>query len=272
MYSVSYDGSGRKVLWQELLRHEFEAAQPQAPVVIVPVGSVEQHGPHCPMDVDISAPFHMAVAVAQRVTDFPVIVAPPVWSGFTHYNMGFPGTISLRLETFQALLADIYRSIHANGFERIITVNGHGGNTAPCRAVSWQLAEEDVFTVSFSWWEAVERELHDWSATDEGVGHGGEWETAVQLHLRPHLVDMDRARADDSLTAPFTGDAAFAQFAERLRDTAQGTGIMGDALAATADKGRRIFELACDRLETVARQYHDLPVRHYRDFGDGPLG
>ena len=137
-----------------------------APVVIVPVGSIGQHGPHCPMDVDISAPFHMAAEVARRVEAFPVIVAPPVWSGFTHYNMGFAGTISLRLETFQSLIADICRSIHANGFHRIITVNGHGGNAAPCRAVSWQLAEEDIFTLSFNWWDMVEAELREWSATD----------------------------------------------------------------------------------------------------------
>ena len=131
MYKPSYDGTNKKVLWQELWRHEFEAALTDAPVVIVPVGSIEQHGPHCPMDVDISAPFYMAVEVARRVDDFPVIVAPPVWSGFTHYNMGFPGTISLRLETFQNLLIDILRSIHANGIARIISINGHGGNPAP---------------------------------------------------------------------------------------------------------------------------------------------
>ena len=267
MYSVSYNGSNKKVLWQELLRHEFDMALEQDPVVIVPIGSIEQHGPHCPMDVDISAPFHMAVEVANRVKDFPVIVAPPIWSGFTHYNMGFPGTISLRLETFQALVADVCRSIHANGFERIITVNGHGGNAAPCRAVSWQLAEEDIFTLSFTWWDAVEAELHQWSATDEGVGHGGEWETAVQLHLRDHMVDMDRAMADDSLTAPFVGDLAFVNFAERRRDTAQGSGIMGDALAASAEKGKRIYDLACQRLTDLASQYHQHPVRRYREFG-----
>ena len=266
MYSVSYDGSNRKVMWQEMLRHEFEEAVTRAPVVIVPVGSVEQHGPHCPMDVDISAPFHMAAEVARRVEEFPVIVAPPVWSGFTHYNMGFAGTISLRLETFQALVADVCRSIHANGFERIITINGHGGNVAPCRAVSWQLAEEDIFTLSFSWWDAVEAEMREWSATDELVGHGGEWETAVQLHLRAHMVDMSRASADDSLTAPFE-ELPFAVFAERRRDTAAGTGIMGDALAASAEKGRRIFELTCERLEALARRYHELPVRRYREFG-----
>ena len=267
MYSVSHDGTNKKIMWQEMLRHEFEMAIPRNPVVVVPVGSVEQHGPHNPMDVDISAPFHMAAEVARRIDDFPVIVAPPVWSGFTHYNMGHAGTISLQLETFQALIADICRSIHANGFERIITVNGHGGNAAPCRAVSWKLAEEDIFTLSFSWWDMVEEELHEWSATDEGVGHGGEWETAVQLHLRPHLVDDTRRVNDDSLTNPFEAPLEFATFAERRRDTRDQTGVMGDATVATAEKGKRIYGLACQRLEDLSRRYHELPVRHYREFG-----
>ncbi|MSR81684.1 MAG: creatininase family protein [Candidatus Latescibacteria bacterium] len=267
MYRASYDGKNKKVLWQELWRHEFLAALDRDPVVIVPVGSVEQHGPHCPMDVDISAPFYMAVEVARRVDDFPVIVAPPVWCGFTHYNMGFPGTINLRLETFQNLLADILRSIHANGFTRIIVVNGHGGNWGPCRSVAWQLAEEDIFVLSFNWWDMVNGELREWSATDEGVGHGGEWETAVQLHLRAHLVDQTRLDKDDTGTQPFAGELAFAEFAERRRDTMKDTGIMGDAFAASAEKGERIFALACQRLEKLARQYHGLPVRHYREFG-----
>ncbi len=267
MYAPSYNGSNKKILWQEMWRHEFVEALKHDPVVIVPVGSVEQHGPHCPMDVDISAPFYMAVEVARRIEDFPVVVAPPVWSGFTHYNMGFPGTLNLRLETFQMLLTDIFRSIHANGFKRIISLNGHGGNQAPCRAVSWAVAEEDIFTLSFSWWEMVEKELPEWSATDEGVGHGGEWETAVQLHLRAHLVDQSRLDSDDSGTSPFDGELSFATFAERRRDTKKGTGIMGDAFAASAEKGRRIFELSCERLEKLVRRYHELPVRHYREFG-----
>ncbi len=267
MYSVSYDGSNKKILWQEMWRHEFEAALADDPVVIVPVGSVEQHGPHCPMDVDISAPFHMAAAVARRIEDFPVIVAPPIWSGFTHYNMGFPGTISLRLETFQMLLADVFRSIHANGFKRIVSVNGHGGNAAPCRAVSWQVAEEDIFTLTFNWWDIVEDELRQWSATSEGVGHAGEWETAVQLHLRAHLIAQQHIVKDDTGTKPFAGALAFAEFAERRRDTLEDTGVMGDATVASAEKGQRIFALACERLEKLAREYHALPVRHYREFG-----
>ncbi|MFH1567307.1 MAG: creatininase family protein, partial [Gemmatimonadota bacterium] len=222
MFRPSFDGSNKKVLWQELWRHEFAAALERDPVVIVPVGSVEQHGPHCPMDVDISAPFYMAVEVARRIDDFPVIVAPPVWSGFTHYNMGFPGTIHLRLETFQALLADVCRSIRANGFQRLIVLNGHGGNSGPSRAVCWQLAEEDLFTLNFNWWDMVGEELRAWSAAGEGVGHGGEWETSVQLHLRPHLIHPDHVQADQELTHPFSEAVPFAEFAERRRDTARG--------------------------------------------------
>jgi creatinine amidohydrolase len=267
MFRASYTGDNKKVLWQELWRHEFEDALRRDPVVIVPVGSVEQHGPHCPMDVDISAPFYMAVEVASRVEDFPAIVTPPVWSGFTHYNMGFPGTINLRMETFQNLLADICRSVYANGFERIVVLNGHGGNWGPSRSVCWQLAEENIFTLTFNWWDMVREELPAWSATDEGVGHGGEWETSVQLHLRSHLIDPEHVQADQHLTQPFPEHLRFAEFAERRRDTARGTGIMGDATVASAEKGKRVFDLACQRLEELVREYHRLPVRQYREFG-----
>ncbi len=75
--------SGKKVLWQELLRHELLAALEDRPVVIVPVGSVEQHGPHCPQDVDISVPYHLAIRAADAIDDFPVIVAPPIWIGLS---------------------------------------------------------------------------------------------------------------------------------------------------------------------------------------------
>ena len=182
--------SGKKVLWQELLRHELLTALEQQPVVIVPVGSVEQHGPHCPQDVDISIPYHLAIETADAIDDFPVIVAPPVTYGFTHYNMGEVGTISLALETFIAVLCDVSRSIWANGFHRIILLNGHGGNEQPTWAAAVKLAEEDVWPVALTYWNMAPDELLAWSEADAGsIGHGGEWETSLQLYLRPQLVD-----------------------------------------------------------------------------------
>ncbi len=89
----------------------------------------------------------------------------------------------------------------------------------------------------------------------------------MQLHLRPHLIDDARRMNDDTLTNPFAGDLAVAVFAERRRDTRDGTGVMGDATAATSQKGKRIYDLACERLAALCRDYHELPVRHYREFG-----
>src|SRR5215472_4065072 len=189
MFKVSYDGRGRKLLWQEMWRHEFEQAVERDPVVIVPTGSVEQHGPHCPMDVDIVDAFYISVEAAKKVDDFPVIVSPPVWSGFAHYNMGFAGTISLRMDTYRNLVLDICRSIYANGFKRIVLLNGHGGNHAPNKTVQTQLSEENIFLLALSWWELVPQEMRKLSTSDgDDVGHGGEWETSVQRHLSPYVI------------------------------------------------------------------------------------
>lgn len=268
MYRESYNGTNKKIFWQEMWRHEFEEAIKHDPVVIVPTGSVEQHGPHCPMDVDIVGPFSMAVATAKRVDDFPVIVAPPVWSGFTHYNLGFAGTISLRLETYQNMLADILRSIGANGFPRIVVINGHGGNNAPNHAVTAQVSQDDVFPISFSYWQAVADEMREWSDADEGsVGHGGEWETSLQLYLRPHLIDRSKM-IDDVFPNPYSPNLrSFAQYAERRRDTEKVTGVMGNPLVASAEKGERLFNAIVEKLIQLVTEMHQAPVRHYKEFG-----
>jgi creatinine amidohydrolase len=258
--------SGKKVLWQEMLRHELLSALEQRPVVIVPVGSVEQHGPHCPMDVDISIPYHLAIRAADAISEFPVIVAPPQMLGFTHYNMGEVGTITLGLETFIAVLCDISRSIWANGFHRIILLNGHGGNEQPTWSASVKLAEEDVWALAITYWHMADPELLAWSDADKGsIGHGGEWETSLQMHLRSHLVDPDR-RVKDEDRRPFSPEIKrFASFPERRREMAHG--VMGDPFVASAEKGERLANVLVERLVQLCREYHDSEPPKYREFG-----
>lgn len=258
--------SGKKVLWQEMLRHELLEAMNQRAVVIVPVGSVEQHGPHCPQDVDISIPYHLAINAAERAEGFPVIVAPPLMYGFTHYNMGEIGTITLGLELFINVLCDISRSIWKNGFRRIIMLNGHGGNMAPNWTASVKLAEEDVWALALTYWNMANDELAAWSEADEGsIGHGGEWETSLQLHLRNHLVDMNLA-VKDEWRQKFSKDVQrYAQFPERRREMAHG--VMGDPFKASAEKGERIFEVLTERLVTLCREYHESEPPGYYEFG-----
>jgi len=272
MFSTS-KGDGRKIFWQEMWRHEIEAASKLDGIVIVPTGSVEQHGPHSPMDVDVVAPLQIALLTVRRVREFPVIITPPIWSGFAHYNMGFAGTLSLRLETYLNLVSDICRSIYANGFRRIILFNGHGGNQAPNATVKHELSQENIFILTLSWWELVREEMLKHSTSDgKDVGHGGEWETSVQLYFRPHLILKEKMERDRDLTNPFSPDvqkflSGWGAFAERRRDTEKGTGTMGDPFAATAEKGGMIVEAASKKLELLVREYHDLPVRQYKEFG-----
>lgn len=257
---------GRTVHWQEMWRHEFLEALEHDPVVIVPVGSVEQHGPHCPMDVDISHTQALAVETALAIDDFPVIVAPPVWIGLTHYNMGEVGTITASVETYIALISEICRSIWANGFKRIILVNGHGGNRDIIRVVSTKLAEEDIWMLPITYWEAVWDVLIDNADTDPGfIGHGGEWETSLQLYLRPDMIDKPRMVADPERPG-FTDDIKkFTGFPERRREREHG--VHGNPMTASAEKGELLFTAARDKLIEVCRQYHAQPVRGYREFG-----
>jgi creatinine amidohydrolase len=247
-------------------RHEFLEALKHDPVVIVPVGSVEQHGPHCPMDVDISHTQALAVDTALAIDDFPVIVAPPVWIGLTHYNMGEVGTITASVETYIALLSEICRSIWANGFHRIILVNGHGGNRDIIRVVSTKLAEEDIWMLPITYWEAVWDVMIDHADTDPGfIGHGGEWETSLQFYLRPDMIDRSRMVADPERPG-FTDDIRkFTGFPERRREREHG--VHGNPMTASAEKGERLFTAARDKLIEVCRQYHAQPVRGYREFG-----
>jgi creatinine amidohydrolase len=257
---------GKTVHWQEMWRHELLAAIEKDPVVIVPVGSVEQHGPHCPMDVDISHTQALAVETARAIDDFPVIVAPPAWLGLTHYNMGEVGTITASVETFIAYLSDICRSIWANGFHRIILLNGHGGNRDIQRVISIKLAEEDIWVLPITHWEMAWDVLHNEADTDFGfIGHGGEWETSLQLYLRPTLIDPEKLVADTERPGFSEEVARFTGFPERRREREHG--VHGNPLTASAEKGERLFNAAKDMLIKVCREYHEQPVRGYREFG-----
>ncbi|MEZ4499494.1 MAG: creatininase family protein [Thermomicrobiales bacterium] len=259
---------GRKrVFWQELWRHELEELVRHDPVAIVTTGSVEQHGPHLPLDVDIVDAHAIAAAAAMTIDDFPVVVSPPIWTGLSHYKQGHPGTITLRMETYVEVVCDVCRSIHRNGFQRIILLNGHGGNRSINQAIGIKLAEEDIFILPITYWDMVGDLLHKHSLRDGGsIGHAGEWETALQLYLRPSLVCHERVAGDEERPDLPASVRRYTAFAERLRERAGG--VHGDPTTATAEQGKLLFEASRDELIVAIRAFRALPIRHYAEFFD----
>ena len=223
----------KKVLWQEMRRTEVEQAAKWGGVVIIPVGSIEQHAEHLPLNTDINCCFSIAQRAAELIDDFPVIVAPPIWMGLSMRHMGHPGTISLRLHTFIDVLAEVATSIAAHGFKKLFFLNGHGGNAGIVNSMPVKLMNEDRSVpscIAYTYWRLIDKELQSISEADYRIGHAGEIETSLQLFLQPDLVDKEKAS-----WAP---------------------GALGDPAKGTYEKGQKLFEAAVNAVVTAIRNYH----------------
>ena len=178
-------------VWGEMTAAELGECAAAGDVVLLPIGAVEQHGPHLPTDVDIRGAIETAnAAAAQR--DY-MVVAPPVWWGLSGAHKGFPGLLTVRVETFLALLEDLCESIVDDGFKKIVLVVGHGSNKPPVQMFVGQFAQKTgVNILQLNYLNLGSAKFQE--IRQSGLGgdfHAGEAETALILHLAPELVKMD---------------------------------------------------------------------------------
>jgi creatinine amidohydrolase len=170
--------------WQEV-----EAALQRTDMAIIPVGSIEQHGKHLPLGTDILATMEGCKLLAQK-TD--VLIAPVVLAGLSEHHMGFPGTITLSPQTFEAVVFETAQSLIRHGFRKIMIYNGHGGNSVSVKNVVQRINQETPATA------VLLNDLRPVAAdtpTDSPAvdWHAGVGETSLMLYLTPPLVDMSRA-------------------------------------------------------------------------------
>ena len=218
-------------------------------IFLLPTGAIEQHGPHLPVDTDI---FNSNALVESVAASFKsnVIALPPIWWGTSPHHKGYPGTISLRLETFHHLLTDIFSSLTAHGFYRFLVLNGHGGNAGILTASTADLSETlGVSIPTYSYWQSIKNVLVEIGESEiGGMGHACEMETSLALHLRPELVDLKAISRDmpDVRVALSCIDFRQPGFLgiplDFVRDSK--SGVMGDPTLATAEKGEKIFTAA----------------------------
>src|ERR1051326_1758637 len=119
------------VMWEELTAEELRAKEAGDAIVVLPVASMEQHGPHLPVGVDTILCEGVCRAGAEQVAaDVPVVVAPTLWCGMAEHHMAFGGTFTFDIPTYMAVIGAFLKSIKRHGFKRVFIVNGHGGNIA----------------------------------------------------------------------------------------------------------------------------------------------
>jgi creatinine amidohydrolase len=219
-------------------------------LAVLPVGSTEQHGPHAPLGTDVLTAEAVASAGVDRC-DREVAVAPAVPVGVAEEHRQFAGTLWVREDSFRAYVRDVVASLASHGFDRVVLVNGHGGNVAPLREVAGTITRhDDAYAVPFTWFEAVE--------SGPGMGHGGPLETALLLATDPETVATDRIEEARARASDGWGD--WCRGVNLAFDSAEFTenGVVGDPGEASADLGERLLEEAAaalaELLATVAER------------------
>ena len=241
-----------EVRWERLTAPELKALAARNALPVLPVGSLEQHGPHLPVWTDSHAAHALSVRAAEQATDVPAVVLPPMWMGLSEHHFPFGGTVSLDYGTFHAVLRCVVRSLRADGFGRLFIVNGHGGNIEPLAVSARELAHEfGVPVVVTTWPNLAPKEIGAILTTQPGIHHACEGETALWLALDAAQVRRDKAGEAMSNPPPNppAGMARFWSFEER----AARTGVRGDRRAATAEKGEAILAAVTAGLAAAMR-------------------
>ncbi|MBK9776810.1 MAG: creatininase family protein [bacterium] len=255
------ESRGRRWILGELTWPEAERRFREVDVVLLPVGAIEQHGPHLPLDVDAYDAEWLAREVAARCSDPKPLVLPLLPYGVSYHHEDFSGTISLRNETMAQLIYDVGMSVARCGAQKLVMINGHGGN-GPALAFAAQMINRDAHI--FTCVESGETSDVDIAAMADTVNdvHAGEIETSTSLANRPELVRTDRLEAAvprfSSRFLDFSNQRAVDWQAHTARISP--TGVMGDPTRASAEKGRRMWEVMIRNLVEFVEDLRDLSL------------
>ena len=247
------EGQLKEVEWARLKAQDLRALAAQDAVVILPIASIEQHGPHLPVMTDTRLGHEVAVRAARKAYPTrPTVVTPVVWSGLSEHHMPFGGTLILSHATFRAVLKDLIGSLTRHGFRDVLISNSHGGNIIAMQQIADELASQVPATIVATTYvgEAGEA-IGDLLEDQDGIQHACEGETAMMLAVEPDLVDSsDLASLATGRGAGFlkAGHAAY-----RWRPFAHitGNGVSGIPEKATPEKGERLLEVASDAIAAL---------------------
>ncbi|MEZ5752655.1 MAG: creatininase family protein [Paracoccaceae bacterium] len=234
--------------------HELRALAAKNAVVILPIASIEQHGPHLPTMTDTRLGYEVNMRAARKCAGKrPVVVAPVVWSGLSEHHMPFGGTLTLSHATFRAVVRDLIDSILRHGFRDILISNSHGGNMIAMQQICDELSSQVDATLIGATYvteagDALAQHLED----QPGVMHAGEAETSMMLACGPDLVDTSNlATITDGMDGGGFLKAGKAAYRWRPFTHITGNGMAGNPTRSTAEKGEKMLEAGAEALAAL---------------------
>ncbi len=240
--------------WDGLTTTDFKNFDPIKTVVVMPIASTEQHGPHLPLSVDVRITEGVLKEMLKAIPqDFTVLVLPTLPIGKANEHIGFDGTLSLSVNTLMGLWTDVAESVFRSGFKKLLMLNGHGGNTQVMEIVARDLrVRHDALVVPVCWW-SVRSKPTEFADIEYTYGiHGGAEETSVMMHLHPDLVKSDCCVnfvpnsyiQREKFPRLFSNGVRHAWKSEDLHKE----GAMGDASEANVEDGKKIIKNAASSL------------------------
>lgn len=230
---------------EDLTWPEFDRIRDNVSAVILPVGSVEAHGRHLPLGTDTFAPLEIARRVEEEVRrrGSEVLVLPPVWYGHSFVLNVYPGTINVRPESLRMYVGDILSELAAEGFRKVVLLNGHGGNIYPLIEAAEDVAElyPELEVILVNWWLDFREEI---LSVCSSQGHAGEDETSVMLAIRGELVKMEEARGRKvkKRVRVIRKDIGKEVFPDGVND---------DPSGATAEKGEAVLKVVSEKIAAI---------------------
>jgi creatinine amidohydrolase len=265
-----------KVRYDELTWPEMREAIAHGPVVLLPFGTIEDHGPHLPLNTDNVIVEAICLEAASRAPG-EMLVMPLLAYGLDEHHMDFPGTVSVDMQTLLAHLADVAISAAHHGFTHVLIVNGHGSNASLADLAARRVVlETGIVCGAMSPNAAIDPTLAEPTLSQMrrsepgGVAHAGEYETAMMLHLRPELVQMDKAVRElgqlkleyFNWDHPEPSVLSWQDWWSRMSES----GVCGDATVATAEFGQALFETTIENFVRFVREFRTIPLRPRRDW------
>ena len=242
----------KKYSWGMLSSPALKNLADQGAVVLMPVGAIEQHGPHLPVATDLITAEWVSFLTAEKLDakGVPAVVAPSFAIANSMHHMSFAGSLSIEPRTFIQVLLEQCRAIAAQGFRKIALVNGHGGNTAPLATALIEINRElgfPVFVVPSTGGVDETPFLTD----QPSMMHSGEVETSIILAYDESLVDPSYLDLQGPIESPisYEDDGSISTFHRMESHTRNG--IMGAAYAATKEKGLALVAAYSDRIADV---------------------